>query len=377
MRAIATRAVLILGLTGCASGLAAEPMQEVTIGFAAPVTAIRVASGVQAAQLAIAEANKRALHLDDQRLLFTLSVQDDKGDPRFAPAVARYLIRSGVVGVVGHWNSGASLATSKLYAEAGIAQLPPATVSRKFTQDGLRTTFQVLGNDSKGALHLADFVVHDLEAKRIAVIEDGTQFGTDFMDRFVEGLAAHSGNLVSRERISSKTSDFNQALIKVRKLNADVIVFGGIVNQSAELANSMARLGIKAKLVSTGGTATALFRQLAKEVSNDVWSLEPGVPKERLPGWKAFQAQMRKQYDGEITHYAVYAYDATNLLIAAIQKANSLNPQMIVNALHGMKYNGLTGTISFDENGNLLNPSYSIYRLEDGKWSPAKVFEDK
>jgi len=241
----------------------------------------------------------------------------------------------------------------------------------------LRTIFQVQGHDGVGAVRLAEFVVRNLQAARIAVIEDGTAYGTDFADSFVSGVRRAGGLIVSREAISSKTSDFNPALNNAQKINADVIVFGGVVTQSALLARSMMRRDMNVRLVATGGTATGLFVQLAEGVQGNVWALETGVPRDRLPGWREFNDKMRVRFKGEITHYALFAYDAANVLVAAIQKAGSVDPKAVTTALHEIRYPGLTGIVSFDANGAVINPAYTIYHLEQSKWSVEKVLLEK
>ncbi len=353
------------------------PKQTVLVGVAAPLTSPRTESGIAAVRLAFDEANRRAIRVGGKQLVFRLLVEDDKGDALFATPIAQYFIRSKVVGVIGHWNSGPSIAVAGLYSAAGIPQIPIATTSSRFPREGLRTIFQVQGHDGVGAVRLAEFVVRHLQAARIAVIEDGTVYGTDFADSFVAGVLRAGGLVVSREAISSKTSDFNPALNNVQKINADVIVFGGVVTQSALLARSMTRRGMNVRLVATGGTATGLFLQLAEGVHDNVWALETGVPRDRLPGWRDFNDRMRVGFKGEITHYALFAYDAANVLIAAIQKAGSVDPKNVTAALHEIRYPGLTGIVSFDANGALVNPAYTIYRLEQSKWSVEKVLLEK
>jgi branched-chain amino acid transport system substrate-binding protein len=370
--------LLALCVAGAAHAQATGANEQlVLVGVAAPLTSPRTESGIAAVRLAFDDANRRAIRIGGKQLVFRLLVEDDKGDALFAVPIAQYFIRSKVVGVIGHWNSGPSIAVAELYNAAGIPQIPIATTSSRFTREGLRTTFQVQGHDGVGAIRLADFVVRNLQAARIAVIEDGTTYGTDFADSFVSGVRRAGGNVVSREAISSKTSDFNPALANVQKINADVIVFGGVVTQSALLARSMLRRNMSIRLVATGGTATGLFLQLAQGVERNVWALETGAPRERLSGWREFNEKMRAHFKGEISHYALFAYDAANVLIAAIQKSGSLDPKAITIALHDIRYPGLTGIVSFDANGALINPAYTIYRLEQGKWSVEKVLLEK
>jgi len=63
-------------------------------------------------------------------------------------------------------------------------------------------------------------------------------------------------------------------------------------------------------------------------------------------------------------------------LVAAIRQANSLEPGKVVNALHNLRYNGLTGNIAFDHEGNLSNAAYTIYEVQQQKWVAIKTFSN-
>lgn len=120
-----------------AGGNAAVPVRKVAIGFAGPLTERTAQSAREGAELAVAEANQRQLKLTHgaERLQFEMLTQDDKGDPNSAGFAAQYFIRSEVVGVIGHWSTGAALeqcphwqAFQKRYA--GMFGKPPISFSR-------------------------------------------------------------------------------------------------------------------------------------------------------------------------------------------------------------------------------------------------------
>lgn len=119
-----------------AGGNAAVPVRKVAIGFAGPLTERTAQSAREGAELAVAEANQRQLKLTHgaERLQFEMLTQDDKGDPNSAGFAAQYFIRSEVVGVIGHWSTGAALeqcphwqAFQKRYA--GMFGKPPISFS--------------------------------------------------------------------------------------------------------------------------------------------------------------------------------------------------------------------------------------------------------
>ena len=106
---------LALGvLCAHAPSYGAEP-ETVKIGFAGPLTGpvARVGKDLQyGAQLAIDEENARHPLIAGKPVKYVLDVQDDQADPHVAVQVAQKLVDDGVVGVIGHYNSGCSIPAS-------------------------------------------------------------------------------------------------------------------------------------------------------------------------------------------------------------------------------------------------------------------------
>jgi len=102
------RNIIALFIIGSSSAAVAAD-RTVLVGFAAPLTGASGAIGaslVQAAEIAIEDVNRQAIRIDGERLVFKLLPQDDRSDMRTGLLVAEYFVKSGVVGVIGHWNSG-------------------------------------------------------------------------------------------------------------------------------------------------------------------------------------------------------------------------------------------------------------------------------
>lgn len=96
------------------AGAADKP---VLIGFAGPLTGLSGASGVamlKGAELAIEDINRQGIQINGERLVFSLQTQNDKSSPWIGVNAAQYFVKTGVVGVVGLFNSGVAIATSEI-----------------------------------------------------------------------------------------------------------------------------------------------------------------------------------------------------------------------------------------------------------------------
>lgn len=348
----------------------------VLIGLAGPLTgpSARIGKDLEnGARLAIADANAQKPTLNGKPVTFKLVSEDDQSDPRTAVAVAQRLVDEGVAGVVGHWNTGTSIPAARIYHDAGIAQVAPVATGHGYTQQGFDTSFRVMGHDDDGGNYAGQYAVKTLKAKRIAVIDDRTAFGQGLADEFIKSLQAQGVQPVTREYVDDKTVDFSAVLTTVRSKNADLIFFGGVDSQAAPLARKLKQLGMNAQLMGAGGFVSQTFLTLAQREGEGVVALEPGLPLEQMPGGKAFEQAYRDRYHTHIELHAPFAYDATRVLIAAIEQADSANPADYLPKLRAIHYQGVTGDIAFDAQGNLQQPSFTLYRVVDGKWQPQTV----
>jgi len=365
--------VVSIAVFSLASSIHAAPVQEVKIGFAGPLSgpSDRIGKDLEnGANLAISDVNRSHPKIGGRAVTFTLVSEDDQSDPRTAVTVAQRLVDAGVVGVVGHWNTGTSIPASRIYNTAGIPEIAPASTGHQYTQQGYATAFRAMGHDDIGGSYTGRYAVQTLKAKRIAVLDDRTAFGSGLADQFVKGVKAAGGSVLVREYVTDKTTDFNAVLTSLKGKKVDLIFFGGLDVQAAPIARTIHQLGLNARLLGAGGFVSQTFLKLAHANGEGVTALEPGLPIARMPRGKAFEAAYKARFHAPIELHAPFAYDATRALIAAMQVANSTEPAKYLPALKKLNYAGVTGRIAFDKEGNLLNPAFTIFQVQKGAWVP-------
>ena len=349
---------------------------EVKIGSAASVSGPGAHQGKDTengARLAIEDLNARGVMINGQKVKWVLLAEDDASDPKQGTAVAQKLVDAGAVAVVGHLNSGTTVPASKIYHAAGIPQISPATTSPVYTHQGFKTAFRVVANDNLIGQALAKYAVGTLKAKKIAVIDDRTAFGQGLADQFVKGVKAAPGGaalLVSRQYTTDKATDFNAILTQIRAKQPDVVFYGGMDAVAGPMLKQMKALGIDAKFVSGDGICSQQLPLLAGDaVGNDKVTcvVAGGVSGEQEAVLAAFTERYRQRFKLEVQSYAPYAYDAVMVFAAAMQTAKSSDPAMYLPALAAIKYQGVTGAIAFDPNGDLSHAALTLYTYRNGK----------
>ena len=95
---------------------------------------------------------------------------------------------------------------------------------------------------------------------------------------------------------------------------------------------------------------------------------ERGVEGDGKKSMDDFYAAYKKKFNADVQVYAPYVYDAVNVMVDAMVRANSADPAKYLSALAKTSgYNGVTGTIAFDEKGDIKNGALTLYTYKGGK----------
>ena len=349
----------------------APEMQVVKIGSASPLTGAQAHIGIDirnGVQLAIEDANKAGVSIGGKVVRLELVAEDDEANPTKATTVAQKLVDAKVAAVVGHFNSGASIPASKIYADAGIPQISPSSTNPDYTLKGYKTTFRVVAHDGQQGPTLASYALGKLKAKTIAVIDDSTAYGQGLADSFEAAVKAGGGKLVAREHTTDKDTDFKAILTRIKGRNPDLIMFGGIDPQAGPMVKQMKELGIKAQFIGGDGMQALNFIKLAGDAAEGAIASTPGLPKELMPGGKEFLVKFKAKFNADVELYAPMGYDAVMVFVEAMKRAGSADPAKFLPEVRKTDYKGVIGPIAFDDKGDLKNGPITIYVVKGGKW---------
>lgn len=347
----------------------------VFVGASAPLTGPQAHLGKDnenGTRMAIDDANAKGIVIGGRKVHFELISEDDQADPKTATIVAQKLVDNKVSGVIGHLNSGTSIPASKIYSDNGIAQISPSATAVTYTTQGFKTAFRVMANDAQQGLVLGEYAAKNLGAKKIAVIDDRTAYGQGLADEFVKAAKANGAQIVAHEYTNDKAMDFTSVLTVVKGKKPDLLFYGGMDAQGGPMAKQLKALALNLKFMTGDGGYTPEFIKLAGEAAEGTYASLPGVPLDKMPGGKEFERRFVAKYQ-PIQLYAPYCYDAVNVMIAAMQKADSIEPAKYLPALAGISHEGVTAKIQFDEKGDLKGGAITMYKVHQGKWQPLET----
>jgi len=212
------------------------------------------------------------------------------------------------------------------------------------------------------------YAAQTLKLKNIAVVDDRSAYGQGLADEFLKSAKANGINIVSRQFTTDKSTDFSAILTAIKAKQPDAIFFGGIDAVGGPMLRQMKQLGISAKFMGGDGVCSEQMPVLAGEglIDDVVLCSEPGgIEDAQKKVIEDFRAAFRKKYTGNVQIYAPYAYDATWLMITAMQKAGSSDPAKYLPIMASSKYQGVTGLIEFDAKGDVKNSALTLYTFRN------------
>jgi branched-chain amino acid transport system substrate-binding protein len=132
-------------------------------------------------------------------------------------------------------------------------------------------------------------------------------------------------------------------------------------------------LGLKAVFSFGDGACTEKMKELAGAASEGMVCSQAGIPVQAAS--KAFLEAFKKKFNSDPLIYAPFTYDGTNLLIAAMQAANSVDPAKYLPELAKIKYEGASGHIEFDEKGDRKDAEMTIFTMKNGAITPVAIIK--
>ncbi len=344
----------------------------IKIGIAGPMTGDQAKMGMDfrnGVTLAAEEWNNKGGVLGKK---IELLIGDDQRDPKQAVSVANKFATQGITGVIGHFNSSCSIPASDVYNRAGIPMISPGSTNPQLTEKGYHGIFRVCGRDDQQGKAAADFVISQLKLKKITVIHDKTTYGQGLADEFKKFLG-DKAEVVYYGGIVQGDKDFKTVLTSIKQKKPELIYFGGIYPEGGLLVKQAREIGLMIPFMSGDGVIDPKFIEIAGAEAVEGTYLTFSPDPNNIPSAKAFIEKYKVRF-GELGPYSIYAYDAINIMLKAIEAAGTTDGKAVMDKLHSMEFSGALGNLRFDEKGDITVVPYVVWITKGGKfveyWKP-------
>jgi branched-chain amino acid transport system substrate-binding protein len=234
--------------------------------------------------------------------------------------------------------------------------------------------FRTVANDVAQGGAIGTFAIKGMGGKKIAIIDDKTAYGVGLADEAEKAIKAAGGNIVIREALANeKEQDFKGVLTKVKAKAPDVIIFGGMDAQAGPMTKQMKALGVKAKFIGGDGMQTGEFIKLGADAAEGAYGTIAGLPKEKMPKGAEFYDRFKAKFNAEVQAYSPFTYDATAIMIEAMQKAGTTEGAKVIDAIKAGSFTGVAGTYAYDDKGDMKNGAITVFVVKGGKWEAVET----
>lgn len=367
---LALLAALTLLGTASLSGCNSAP-STIKIGVAQPLTGELAALGqdmLNGVNLAVEEINKDGLQVKGKTVRLEVVAVDDRADAKTGVEVAKQLVDAGVVAVIGHLNSGVSIAAAPVYAEKGIAQLAIST-NPKYTELGLPTTFRLVANDRLQAKAIGSYSAAQFPATRYATVDDSTPYGKDLAAGAAVELKKAKKEVVVQQSFDEKNVKFDEFAKKLQDEKVEALVSTLSDFQLLALLDALHKINYTRIIVVGSDTVKTPDMIKGADLVPGLYVTSPILEPREFSAGAAFLDKYRAKFKTVPAYAGHYSYDATYVLASAIKRSETAKPEAIVQALRKLDgYAPVTGSMRWDDKGEQRYGVIGVYSVRAGAW---------
>ncbi len=307
-------------------------------------------------------------------------------DPAQAATNARKMVSDkSTIAAIGPQMSGAGKAMAPILSQGDLAIITPSSTNpditdpkfaAQFRPAGKAIYFRTVATDAFQGPYMANYYADKLHVKTVYVLDDSGAYGVGLADAFQAQAEKKGIKVLGRDRLDPKASDYSAVLTKIKSLNPDALYYGGVMQAGVKLAKQA--YDIIPKMIKGGGDGVQTPEMLTAVgyPANEGWYAtvaSPHVTEDaKMAKWVE---EYRKKYGMLPDDYAVTAYDAAQVIIAAVRNITAAGKvptrSAVRDAIQAIHVNTLQGPISFDENGDLTDKTISVFQIQQNKAIPA------
>lgn len=378
---ISLSVITALSLTACgasgssssssdSSSSSASGGKTYTLAVCGPMTGDSANNGTQfqrAAEMAVESINSAGgIGANGDQL--KIVVGDDQANNEQGLIIAqKFASDDSILGIVGHNNSGVTMACLQTYSEYGMPVCSPTCTATALSQQGYDNFFRVILSDKDYKTQFAKMGIEKLGAKKPAIIWENTDYGQGGRDVVAAYLEEKGIDIVQDLSYNPSTDrDFSAQITKMKESGVDLVyVLSGEYTAGALFTKQAKTLGLDATLLGAGDCYNPNFLDIAGDSAEGFYCLTAFDATNTDPTIQKFVSDYYAKYNEMPGEWAAHAYDAVQVYAKAIE-AGATDRASCIEKMRSVKFEGVSGHIEFDANGDVVGKTTFFTQIKDG-----------
>lgn len=309
---------------------------------------------------------------------------DDQATPEVGTSNAQQIAADpSILAVVGHLNTGVAIPSSEVYNDNQLAMVSPANTGVAITDRGYPTINRIAGRDDTQGQAGAQFAASLDGVESVYVLHDTTAYGQGVAD-FFRAEAEVQGLTVLNFEGTEEASNFESIIQPILALEPDLIFFGGIYSQTGLFISQARAAGYEGIFMGPDGFDSTEFAELGGDAAVGTYYTTVAAPASFYPNAAQYIEDYEATFGEPPQPFSAQAYDSAvivlNAIAAAAEEAGGVpSREAVASAVRATTdYEGITGTYTFDDNGDPEYATYVIIEVTSGdpaEWGDNTVLE--
>lgn len=384
-------ALLAMGLAACSGGSAQECTDEIGCVEVAPDEPIKIASALVItgpdAQLGLDSQYGVEIAIDFKGDVLGHSVElqpeDDGCSAEGGQTAAQKIVSDPqIVGMIGTSCSGAGVPASEILAEAGYAMISPSNTAPVLTDPETHQSsyLRTAHNDKVQGRAMAEFALNELGVTQAAAIHDGDPYTEGLASVFRDAFEEMGGTIVAFEAVDKNADDVTPVLTSIAAAGPpEFIYYPVFTNLGANITKQAREVpGLEGVvLAAADGVQSPDFLAAAGDAAEGMYVSGPDLSFANATYDELLAAYQEKYGTEPLSVFHAHAFDATTMLLNAIEAVAQegddgsllIGRQALLDELFATSgYDGVTGTLTCDENGDCADPQIAVSQVQNGEF---------
>jgi branched-chain amino acid transport system substrate-binding protein len=377
MKGIARLAFVLLiagGLLLTTCGAPKEPTKgEVVVYVTVPLSGFMANGGqtvLGGARLAAEKINRAGGLLGYKVTVIGL---DDEADSDVAVDIAGEIEAAvdkgeNVLGVIGHLNSGQTLAAMEVYKDLSLVVITPTASEVSLTQKGYQNFFRVNANDATQARVDAEFLVNTLGAKRVAVVYNDDPYGIGLGQLITGELQSLGAEVVVSLQVAVEQFTFPEEILQIANADPDAIFYAGYEIEAPYLRLELMEAGLDMPFLASDGAFLAATIDEAGSAGEGMYVSAFGPRPDAAVDETWIKEYQAVEYRNPDT-YSINGYSALEVLAEGAETAGSFQADQVAEAIRDLTdVETPMGALSYNDAGDLEEQKIYIFQVQEGDW---------